>query len=65
MTHFLVDVFPMWEMGTKEEEVRRGRRRKERVGKKKRYEGGKKMWKRKRRFRGPSWAQIFYIYYCS
>ena len=35
MTHFLVDVFPMWAMGTKEEGVRRGRRRKERVGKKK------------------------------
>lgn len=64
MTHFLVDVFQMWAMGTKKGEVRRGGRREEREGKK-RYEGGNRKWRRKKRFRGPSWAQIFYIYYRS
>ena len=54
----------MWAMGTKKGEVRRGGRREERDGKK-RYEGVNRKWRRNKRFRGPSWAQIFYIYYRS
>ena len=33
MTHFLVEVFQMWAVGTKKGEVRRGGRREEREGK--------------------------------